>query len=102
MVFGVMNLDKKWHLDYTDVVLHQFHNICNHLIKISPQFPFKSIQVIRVFVNLAMGEIDTKPIESVQTAITFFGQTQTNELRKNNPTNHNVSYQDSIFLRVCD
>ncbi|XP_057805118.1 stress response protein NST1-like [Salvia miltiorrhiza] len=32
-----------------------------------------------------MGEIDTNPIESVQSAITFFGQS--NEQRKNSPTN---------------
>lgn len=45
-----------------------------------------------------MGEIDTKPIESVQTALSFFGQR--NEQRKNSPTKDEVSSDLLIFFLI--
>ncbi|KAG8379241.1 hypothetical protein BUALT_Bualt07G0068100 [Buddleja alternifolia] len=45
--------------------------------------PVPSLQIL-VKKAVKMGEIDTKPIESVQTALSFFGQ-QTNDHRRNSP-----------------
>lgn len=43
-----------------------------------------------------MGEIDTKPIESVQNAISFFGQG--NHHRRNSPPINQVCFSHLIFL----
>ncbi|KAK6123185.1 hypothetical protein DH2020_043087 [Rehmannia glutinosa] len=47
-----------------------------------------------------MGEIDTKPIESVQTALSFFGQR--NEQRKNSPTKDEQEVEKSREIETLE